>query len=115
MHDWCIALLALNHATSQACTCIACGLGVKVVRVGVHDQAFAQDVAIAFAQHELGGVKLHNRQTIGIGAQAGQIAYMVAALAVLAVCTACRVEVTARAVAIGAAAIALFVDVKAVL
>lgn len=64
-------LLALNHTAGQTGTRIASWLGVKVIGVSVHDQAFAQNVMITFAQCQLGGLKLHDSQAIGIGLQAG--------------------------------------------
>lgn len=106
-------LVLLNNCAGQACTGIACGLCAVIIGVGVHYQCTTGDVVGAAAHADLGSFILDDGQSIGIGAQAGQISSVLWRCPMLAVGRIAGVKVAASAAAICAGTITGFMDVEA--
>ena len=108
-------LLQLNDSAGQSRPSVARGLGGVVVRVSMHDQGAIGDIVGAAAQADLVGFIVHDGHATGIGMQTRQVASVLRCMAVLAMGGVSWVEVTACAGAIGAGAVAFFMDVKTML
>src|SRR5687767_11901588 len=108
------ASAGLDHSAGEARAGVAGGLRLVVVRVGVDDQAAADDVARPLAD----GDRVHGRVELGAAALVGLERRQVAGMALgrlgVAMRLAVRVEVSLGAHAVARAAVAGLVDVETV-
>src|SRR5690606_5816006 len=78
--------LRLHHAAGQPRAGVAGGLGGVVVRVGMHDDALADDVGGgAVAQGHAFETRVHRRHALGVGDDVVAVAAVVRAVADAAV------------------------------
>jgi hypothetical protein len=110
-------LRGLDHRTGQARTGVASRLGGVVVRIGVDDQAAADDVGtVALADVDAGRNRtMHAGIAVGIGHDVGHVTPVVDLAGHRTVVAAGRVEVATGAAAVRRTAVALLVDVETVL
>jgi len=107
--------VARDDATGDARTRVAGGLGLVVVGHGVNDQALADDVGRAGTDGHARQVELDVDAALRIGLERRQITGMALGAVMRAMRLGAGIEVPAGAHAVAAAAVAFFMDVKAVL
>ena len=106
--------MTCDHAAGDAAAGVAGGLRGVVVGIGVDDHGVVYDARRSRRDADAGQRELHVRHPAGIGLQGRHVAGMVRSR-LRAVWLAIGVEVAAGARAVGAGAVALLVDVHAVL
>ncbi|CEE55494.1 hypothetical protein XAC2852_120050 [Xanthomonas citri pv. citri] len=112
-----LRVISGDHAAGQAAARVAGGLGFVVVCIGMHDHRVAGDIElVGLAEVDVAGDRAVDAGvTLRVGGDVGHVATVVRVGADIAVIGLGRVEVTAGAAAVRCAAIALLVDVEAVL